>query len=49
MSKLSGAALQNIWDYQNLATLQSPVLGDVSLERLMTLVADVQGVDWILD
>ena len=49
MSKLSETALQDIWDYQNLATLQAPILGDVSLERLMTLVADVQGVDWLLD
>ena len=49
MNKISEQSNQDISDYQTLATLQNPVLGDASLDRLLTMVAEVKGVDWITE
>ncbi len=49
MNKLSEESKQDIADYQNLATLQNPVLGDSSLNRLLAMVAEVQGEEWLED
>lgn len=49
MSKLSNETKTDIFDYHNLATLQSPVMGDAALERLLEMVAEVKGKDWLND
>jgi hypothetical protein len=49
MKKLTKESKQDIADYQNLATLQNPVLGDSSLNRLLGMVAEVQGEEWLED
>lgn len=49
MNKISEESKQDIADYQTLATLQSPVLGDASLVRILNMVAEVQGEEWLED
>ena len=49
MKKLSEVSKQDIADYQNLATLENPVLGDSSLDRILAMVAEVQGEEWLED
>jgi|TARA_R110002124_G_scaffold98887_2_gene244551 hypothetical protein len=49
MKKLSEKTKQNIADYQSLATLQNPVLGDASLGRLLAMVSEVKGADWLTE
>jgi hypothetical protein len=49
MNKISEQSNQDISDYQSLATLQNPVLGDASLDRLLIMVAEVKGVDWLIE
>ena len=44
---LSEESKQDIADYQNIATLQNPVLGDESLDRILAMVAEVQGAEWL--
>lgn len=47
MNKISEESKQDIADYQTIATLQSPVMGDASLQRLLNMVAEVQGEEWL--
>jgi hypothetical protein len=47
MKKISEESKQDIADYQTIATLQSPVMGDASLQRLLNMVAEVQGEEWL--
>jgi hypothetical protein len=49
MSKLSNETKTDIFDYHNLAALQSPVMGDAALERLLEMVAEVKGEGWLTD
>jgi len=47
MKKISEESKQDIADYQTIATLQSPVMGDASLQRLLNMVTEVQGEEWL--
>jgi hypothetical protein len=47
MGKLSEETVQDIWDYHNLSILQSPVVGDESLNRILAMISDVHGENWI--
>ena len=47
MKTISEESKLDIADYQSLATLQNPVMGDASLDRLLAMVAEVQGEEWL--
>ena len=49
MKTISEESKLDIADYQSLATLQNPVLGDASLGRLLTMVSEVKGADWLTE